>query len=140
MAIVSIAQLKTYFERKDLPTQQQFIDLIDTLGGGGAYKRYVANINQSGANDPVATVLENTLGGTVVWTRFSGGYYLGTLTGAFPAGKTILFPTITTGYSGPSPIGLGRTNDNQVYLIAAGDAQWGGTGTGMGIEIRVYIA
>jgi hypothetical protein len=48
------------------------------------YKKYVATISQAGKSNPTVTVLENTLGGTVVWTRVSAGRYQGTLTGAFP--------------------------------------------------------
>ena len=39
---------------------------------------------------PVATVLENTLGGTIAWTRQGYACYRATLTGAFPAGKTLI--------------------------------------------------
>ena len=53
-----------------------------------SYKVYSALLTQSGTNDPVATVLENTLGGTVVWTRESLGKYVGTLLNAFPTNKT----------------------------------------------------
>lgn len=55
------------------------------------YKSYVATVTQTGTAAPVATVLENTLGAVPVWSRdssFSGVYYL-TLTGAFPANKTV---------------------------------------------------
>lgn len=51
---------------------------------------YRALLTQSGTNAPVATVLENTLGGTVVWTRNQTGQHLGTLAGAFTAGKTFV--------------------------------------------------
>lgn len=51
------------------------------------YKVYRALLNQAGTAVPVATVLENTLGGTVVWTRVAAGRYDATLTGAFLAGK-----------------------------------------------------
>lgn len=54
-------------------------------------KRYVALISQTGTDAPVATVLENTLGGTVVWTRGNIGNYTGTLASAFTQDKTILF-------------------------------------------------
>lgn len=57
------------------------------------YKSYVASITQTGTNAPVATVLENTLGGTVVWTRTIAGQYVGTLTNAFTANKTACFVT-----------------------------------------------
>jgi hypothetical protein len=52
------------------------------------YKVYTALISQSGTAAPTVTVLENTLGGTVVWTRSSVGTYIGTLSGAFTANKT----------------------------------------------------
>lgn len=61
-------------------------------GGGPGYLVYVALLTQSGTDAPVATVMENTLGGTVVWTRDNEGQYRGTLTNAFPLGKTVVFP------------------------------------------------
>lgn len=51
---------------------------------------YRALLTQTGTDAPVATVLENTLGGTVVWTRSGAGDYQGTLSGAFTANKTVL--------------------------------------------------
>ena len=54
------------------------------------YKVYTALISQTGTSAPVATVLENTLGGTVVWSRVNIGEYRGTLTGAFTASKTVV--------------------------------------------------
>lgn len=51
--------------------------------GGLPYKVYTALLSQSGTEAPVAVELENTLGGTVVWTRSGIGTYVGTLTGAF---------------------------------------------------------
>lgn len=59
----------------------------NTVGG---VKKYVALLTQSGTSAPVATVLENTLGGTVVWTRNDAGDYTGTLASAFTADKTVL--------------------------------------------------
>lgn len=50
-------------------------------------KRYVALLTQSDTDAPVATVLENSLGGTVVWTRDGVGKYTATLADAFPSGK-----------------------------------------------------
>lgn len=54
------------------------------------FKVYKALLTQTGILDPVATVLENTLGGTVVWSRAAIGEYIGTLVGAFPDNKTSL--------------------------------------------------
>ena len=53
------------------------------------YKEYVALLTQTGTNAPVATVLDNTLGGTVAWSRNTFGNYSGTLTGAFTVNKTV---------------------------------------------------
>jgi len=55
--------------------------------------RYVATLVQTGTAAPVATVLENGLSGAVVWTRTGKGIYVGTLTGAFTSGKTLLLQT-----------------------------------------------
>lgn len=52
------------------------------------YKVYTALLSQSGTDDPVATVRENTLSGTPVWTRNDVGQYIGTLVGEFTTGKT----------------------------------------------------
>ena len=62
-------------------------------------KVYRALVSQSGANDPSAIVLENSLGGDVVWTRTQAGFYLGTLAGAFPAvNKLFTRPDNNYGY------------------------------------------
>ena len=55
------------------------------------YKVYTALLTQTGTDAPVATVLENTLGGEVVWTYGSTGVYIGTLAGVFTSNKTIVF-------------------------------------------------
>lgn len=62
-------------------------DWTSSGGGSSSYLVYTALLNQTGTNAPVATVLENTLGGTVVWSYSSVGAYFGTLNGAFPSGK-----------------------------------------------------
>lgn len=60
-------------------------------GDGSSFSRYVALLTQSATDAPVATVLENDLGGTVVWTYNSVGVYAATLAGAFADGKTLVF-------------------------------------------------
>ena len=59
---------------------------------GVGVKVYRALLTQTGTDDPVATVLENTLGGEVVWTYRDAGLYAGTREGAFTASKTWLPP------------------------------------------------
>lgn len=68
-----------------------------SAAGGASYDVYTAILTQSGTSAPTATVLENTLGGTVVWTYDAEGSYIGTLTGAFTADKTAIF---TGGFDG----------------------------------------
>lgn len=52
---------------------------------------YVAIITQDGTPNlpPTATVLQNSLSGTPVWTYDSAGIYVCTLANAFPSGKTV---------------------------------------------------
>jgi len=68
-------------------------DIIDSASYGGK-KVYKALLTQSGTSAPVATVLENTLSGTLVWTRASAGNYSGTLTGEFVHNKTYVYGMI----------------------------------------------
>ena len=86
----------------DNPTPTQYIDVSttpytqylfdDTLISGDkwveikpipSYKVYRALLTQTGTSAPTAIVLENTLGGTPVWSRGTAGVYELTLTGAF---------------------------------------------------------
>ena len=53
-----------------------------------AYRVYTARLTQSGTNAPVATVLENTLGGTVTFEYTGPGLYNAVLAGAFTINKT----------------------------------------------------
>jgi hypothetical protein len=59
----------------------------------GTYKEYVATITQATTGAPVPTVLHNTLGGTLVWSRSGVGTYLATLTGAFPTASKVVILT-----------------------------------------------
>lgn len=68
------------------------------------YKVYTALLSQSGTSAPTAIVLENTLGGTVVWSRSSTGIYHATLSGAFITNKTICQTSST--YGGLSNYGM----------------------------------
>jgi hypothetical protein len=52
------------------------------------YKVYTALLTQTGTNAPVAIVLENTLGGNIVWSRLDNGIYIGTLSNSFIENKT----------------------------------------------------
>jgi len=60
-----------------------------SIQGDAVPKVYRALLTQAGPSAPVPTVLENTLGGTVVWTRSDAGQYVGTLAGAFSTTKPV---------------------------------------------------
>lgn len=127
-------------------------------GDSSAFKVYSAMVTQSATSDPVAVVLENTLGGTVVWTRDSVGNYSATLSGAFTANKTIFPSFLAPNYEDKAVvmsvsadvqnvdgvINMYRSDINSVVLetslTASGYAEFStvlGTSS-LFIEIRVY--
>lgn len=55
------------------------------------YKVYTALLTQTGTDAPVATVLENTLGGDVVWSYENVGIYNVTSNQLFTIDKTFVF-------------------------------------------------
>jgi len=69
-------------------------DMVDALvaqntgGGSLGYTEYVASIRQADTDAPVATIINNTLGGVPVWSYVTVGTYDLTLTGVFDTGKT----------------------------------------------------
>lgn len=101
-------------------------------------KLYRALISQSGASAPTATVLVNSLGGTVVWTRFSAGLYFGTLTGAFPAGKTFLLMSATVNVDDTYAITWTDANTIAIQTAASGVAADGVLVGDASIEIATY--
>ena len=100
-------------------------------------------LTQQNTNAPDAVVLENTLGGTVVWTRNTTGNYYGTLNGAFPvAGKVVLFQG--GDMWGTLPLKIIRvvylnTNTVQIFTQRATDGDLADSSLAhTSIEIRVY--
>lgn len=112
---------------------------LDALPG---YLVYTALLTQTLTDAPVATVLRNTLGGTVVWSYGSTGVYIATLSGVFTTDKT--FIQVTNSIGGDPVILAGvQTDINSVTLLSFrstdGVARDIGTGTGaISFEIRVY--
>lgn len=104
------------------------------------YDSYVALLTQAGTDPPVATVLENSLGGTVVWTRNAVGQYIATLTGAFTLGKTVVLITGDMGETLGSVFAYLHFTANAINLrtlsesFTHSDDRMNGTS----IEIRVY--
>lgn len=103
------------------------------------YNSYVAVLSQSTTEDPVAIVLENTLGEDFEWTREGVGTYRVTKVGAFKTDKVF----ISCVYGGES------NNVMTPYLIESEDyiefvnrvLLTGSAGDGLQnafVEIRVY--
>ena len=101
-----------------------------------SYKKYIALLNQTGTNDPTATVLENTLSSGITWSRSTTGEYEGTLTGEFTNNKTFVLITLTQ--SGQVLAGRKTDNKVQVYTFTDLGVAIDGYLTNASIEIRVY--
>jgi len=108
-----------------------------SAAGGASYDVYTAILTQTGTSAPTATVLENTLGGTVVWSYVTGGTYQATLSGAFTANKTATYLE-DRGWDGlyGSSFLVGTTSICQLNILAGDDFIGGGTEAV--VEIRVY--
>lgn len=85
-------------------------------------KVYRALLTQNGTADPVATVLENTLGGTVVWGRSAEGIYTATLAGAFTENKTFILGSL--GYSNESDVRFLSPVRTSVNVITLRTVRW----------------
>ena len=102
------------------------------------YKVYVASLIQTGTAAPVATVLQNTTGGTFTWSRTSAGQYKATISGiTLPANKVVIFENAT----GDLNLG-GKITSTTVIDIDQFSSGGGGYADGMlagtSIEIRIY--
>lgn len=103
-------------------------------------KRYVALLTQTATDDPVATVLENSLSAAIVWTRDGGGNYIGTLVAAFPANKTAVFLSPVAIFNTPV-MGKGVRATNNTVSVVTYDVAGGGVDevlTETAISILVY--
>ncbi len=96
---------------------------------------YKALLTQTGTDAPVATVLENTLGGTVVWSYNGVGEYNGALTGAFTSGKTIFpSPLVEIGATHNVNSNIYATDVDYVTIFTDGNGNLSGTL----VQIEVY--
>jgi len=110
-------------------------------GGGSSYLVYTALLTQSGTDAPVANVLENTLGGTVVWARDNAGSYTATLSNAFTANKTFLGPKVQ--YKSPTIvddefININRDSASQIRIDHFVAGEQVDVLTNIPIKIEVY--
>lgn len=101
------------------------------------YTTYIANITQSGEAAPVATIMENTLGGTPVWTRTTDGVYAMTLVDAFDggagAGENVY--VIFHNQNNLQQVIASWNNDDSIGLATVSGTDTDIVGT---LEVRVY--
>ena len=124
-------------------TAQDVADL-----GGLPYKVYTALLTQSGTNAPVATVLENTIDATLLWTYIGVGNYLLSLP-SFPSGSPFIVGKtfVHIGNTTNIPLALYANNNtsmgvpqNNGIRVNNYDTLFASTNnfTNVSIEIRVY--
>lgn len=104
--------------------------------GSANPKVYVALLNQTGTNAPVATVLENTLGEVPTFTYNSNGNYtLNTASAILLATKTVVSISNVLDIGNPMAIYAGRTSDTAIVIntYSMNDLL-----ANTAIEIRVY--
>lgn len=83
--------------------------------------KYIARLEQSGTDAPIATIIYNSLSGVPVWTRTGSGEYLLTLASEFTAGKTAIDVYTQDNALGAltseKVYGAGSDNINSIYLL-----------------------
>ena len=109
------------------------------------YKVYTALLSQTGTDAPTAVVLENTLGGVPVWTRYDEGKYRCTLSGTFTANKTFFsYSKSSSNYDlvadeGARNMAIGWEGANSfIFSQASSSAVFLDEISQISIEIRVY--
>ena len=127
------------------------IDNLEAISGGSSepvdprpYKVYTALLTQSGTNAPVATVLENTLGGDVVWSYNDESRFSATSDNLFTLNKTVVFTGSV--FNGDIPNSVYIIIDNNNFTTTTLNMETffddGGLTNGLlsntPIEIRVY--
>lgn len=105
------------------------------------YKSYVALISQSGTSAPTVTVLENSIGGTIIPSRSANGRYDLTFTGTpLTDSKTAIF--ITPDNSHVNFLTANKTSTSVVSIVSQdlseGIPSYADGLTDVSIEIRVY--
>lgn len=109
-----------------------------TLPKTPAVGTYTGLLIQMGTSDPTVIEIQNTIGGTPVWSRTGIGEYMVTITGKFTENKTIT--TITNVTINNDKIAIIRNDENSILIYtfnssgAAADNVLGNTS----FEIKVY--
>lgn len=115
------------------------IDAVNALSGNVTPPRkYVAILNQSGTNAPVATILENTLGFVPVWSYTSTGIYHLTYAGGFPTEAKVAFFIISTAWNHQVGIYWNSVNDIECYTATFAGVYANTKLDDNTVEIRIY--
>ena len=104
-----LTDVKHYFTKIN-----EIIDWINNIGTP-SYKVYTALLTQTGADAPIPTILQNTLGADITWSYAGQGTYNGTLSGVFIEDKTFL--TINKTRQGGRQFSLYRNDDNEIEVV-----------------------
>lgn len=112
---------------------------LNAIEAANGYESYTAILVQDGTSaDPTATILKNGIG-NIIWERDGEGFYIGTLTGAFPIAKT--WATVNASTMGAVVSNI-SANDDSVYLVITKQGETGdlvgADGWNAYVEIRVY--
>lgn len=102
------------------------------------YTVYTALLTQAGTAAPVATILQNTTGGTITWSRASAGNYIAEISGTtYPSSKTAVFLGNT---SARNTIAAKATTTTKVGFEQVRNADDTNVDTlsTVSIEIRIY--
>lgn len=101
----TIEQIQTLIDQQQLDPRQLINLVVDYLqenpiGGPASYLVYTALLTQEGTSAPLATVLQNTFVGDVIWTYGATGQYIGTLEttptpGKFAIMASMAYPATT---------------------------------------------
>jgi hypothetical protein len=101
------------------------------------YTVYTALLNQTGAAAPVATVLQNTTGGTITWIKTGTGEYTATIANAlFTLNKTIVFINSGDGLHQGAGVAASWTSPTTTTIDI--DTFSDGALINGAIEIRIY--
>jgi hypothetical protein len=120
----------------DNPTRNFTVASVASLANSInlGYTVYTALLTQAGTAVPVATVLQNTTGGTVAWTRTGAGTYTGTVTGSlFTLNKTMVFINNGSTLSNLN-ISWASPTTSTITIGASADSVL----TAASLEIRIY--
>ena len=103
------------------------------------YTVYTAALIQTGTSAPVATVLQNTTGGTFTWSYTNAGRYQIAVSGiTLPANKVAVFLSSSEGDLGLGGV-IGTTTKIEVsQWQSSGASLLDGMAAGTSIEIRIY--